>query len=209
LDRAGLVGEDGATHHGVFDIAYLRCIPNIIIATPSNETELRNLLYTAQLDLKLPMAIRYPRGRGIQKEWETPFEEVEIGKARCLQQGDRIAVLSIGNMLQNATKAIKKVKNEMIGHYDMRFVKPLDEEVLHSVFKSYKAVITIEDGVVTGGFGSAVLEFAAKHDYKAKIRNLGLPDEFIEQGNIDELQEIAKINVQYIEEEIVSLVQNL
>ena len=112
-------------------------------------------------------------------------------------------------MLQNATKAIKKVKNEMIGHYDMRFVKPLDEEVLHSVFKKYKAVITLEDGVVTGGFGSAVLEFAAKHDYKAKIRNLGLPDEFIEQGNIDELQEIAKINVQYIEEEIVSLVQNL
>ena len=209
LDRAGLVGEDGATHHGVFDIAYLRCIPNIIIAAPSNETELRNLLYTAQLDLKLPMAIRYPRGRGIQKEWETPFEEVEIGKARCLQQGDRIAVLSIGNMLQNATKAIKKVKNEVIGHYDMRFVKPLDEEVLHSVFKKYKAVITLEDGVVTGGFGSALLEFAAKHDYKAKIRNLGLPDEFIEQGNIDELQEIAKINVQYIEEEIVSLVQNL
>ena len=209
LDRAGLVGEDGATHHGVFDIAFLRCIPNIIIAAPSNETELRNLLYTAQLDLKLPMAIRYPRGRGIQKEWETPFEEVEIGKARCLQQGDRIAVLSIGNMLQNATKAIKKVKNEMIGHYDMRFVKPLDEEVLHSVFKKYKAVITLEDGVVTGGFGSAVIEFAAKHDYKAKIRNLGLPDEFIEQGNIDELQEIAKINVQYIEEEIVSLVQNL
>lgn len=139
-----------------FDIAYLRCIPNIIIAAPSNETELRNLLYTAQLDLKLSMAIRYPRGRGVQKEWETPFEEVEIGKARCLQQGDRIAVLSIGNMLQNATKAIKKVKNEMIGHYDMRFVKPLDEEVLHSVFKKYKAIITLEDGVVTGGFGSAV-----------------------------------------------------
>ncbi len=209
LDRAGLVGEDGATHHGVFDIAYLRCIPNIIIAAPSNETELRNLLYTAQLDLKLPMAIRYPRGRGVQKQWETPFEKVKIGKASCLQQGDRIAVLSIGNMVQNATKAIEKVENETIGHYDMRFVKPLDEEVLHSVFKKYQTVITIEDGVVTGGFGSAVLEFAAKHDYKAKIRNLGLPDEFIEQGNIDELQEIAKINVQYIEEEIVSLVQNL
>ncbi|OEY72203.1 1-deoxy-D-xylulose-5-phosphate synthase [Salegentibacter salarius] len=209
LDRAGLVGEDGATHHGVFDIAYLRCIPNIIIAAPSNETELRNLLYTAQLDLRLPMAIRYPRGRGVQKQWETPFEEVEIGKASCLQQGDRIAVLSIGNMVQNATKAIKKVKNETVGHYDMRFVKPLDEEVLHFVFKKYKVVITIEDGVVTGGFGSVVLEFAAKHDYKAKIRNLGLPDEFIEQGNIDELQEIAKINVQYIEEEIVSLIQNL
>ncbi|SKB49304.1 1-deoxy-D-xylulose-5-phosphate synthase [Salegentibacter holothuriorum] len=209
LDRAGLVGEDGATHHGVFDIAYLRCIPNIIIATPSNETELRNLLYTAQLDLKLPMAIRYPRGRGVQKNWESPFEEVRIGKATCLKQGDSIVVLSIGNMVHNVSKAIERIKDEAIGHYDMRFVKPLDKEVLHLVFKKYKAVITIEDGVVTGGFGSAVLEFATKHDYKVKIRNLGLPDEFIEHGNIDELQEIAKINVEYIEEEIVSLLQNL
>jgi 1-deoxy-D-xylulose-5-phosphate synthase len=209
LDRAGLVGEDGATHHGVFDIAYLRCIPNIIIAAPSDETELRNLLYTAQLDLKLPMAIRYPRGRGVKKDWETPFEEIEIGKARCLREGGKIAVLSIGNMAQNAAKAIANIEKEKIGHYDMRFVKPLDAEVLHVVFKNYKAIITIEDGVVTGGFGSAVIEFGAKHDYKAKIRSLGLPDEFIEQGNIDELQEIAKISVKYIEGEIVSLLQNL
>lgn len=209
LDRAGLVGEDGATHHGVFDIAYLRCIPNIIIATPSNETELRNLLYTAQLDLKLPMAIRYPRGRGVQKDWETPFEKVEIGKANCLRQGEKLVILSIGNMAHNASRAIEKIENEAIGHYDMRFVKPVDEEALHSVFKKYKAVVTIEDGVVTGGFGTAVLEFAAKHDYKIKIKNLGLPDKFIEQGSIDELQEIAKINVEYIKEEIASLLQNL
>ncbi|MBZ9629488.1 1-deoxy-D-xylulose-5-phosphate synthase [Salegentibacter sp. LM13S] len=209
LDRAGLVGEDGATHHGVFDIAYLRCIPNIIIAAPSDETELRNLLYTAQLDLKLPMVIRYPRGRGVKTEWETPFEEIEIGKGRCLKGGDKIAVLSIGNMTQNAAKAIENITAEEIGHFDMRFVKPLDEELLHSVFNKYKAIITIEDGAVVGGFGSAILEFAAKHDYKAKIRNLGLPDKFIEQGNIDELQEIAKISVEYIEEEIVALLQNL
>src|SRR6056297_2375114 len=167
LDRAGLVGEDGATHHGVFDISYLRCIPNIIIAAPSNETELRNLLYTAQLDLRLPMAIRYPRGRGVQKNWETPFEKVEIGKARCLQQGASLAVLSIGNMEQNATKAIENIENEAIGHYDMRFVKPLDEEALHTIFEKYKAIITIEDGVVTGGFGTAILEFAAKNNYDA------------------------------------------
>ena len=209
LDRAGLVGEDGATHHGAFDIAYLRCIPNIIIAAPSDETELRNLLYTAQLDLKLPMAIRYPRGRGVKKVWETAFEKIEIGKARCLQQGDRIAVLSIGNMAQNVEKAIKKFSIEKIGHYDMRFVKPLDEELLHHVFKKYKAMITIEDGVVAGGFGSAILEFAAKHDYISKIRTLGLPDKFIEQGKIDELQEIGKISVEYIEEEIGTLLQNL
>ena len=209
LDRAGLVGEDGATHHGVFDIAYLRCIPNIIIATPSNETELRNLLYTAQLGLKLPMAIRYPRGRGVQKVWETPFEEVNIGKASCLREGDDLVILSIGNMVHNARTAIENIKNQNIGHYDMRFVKPLDEEVLHAVFKKYKCILTIEDGVVTGGFGSAVTEFAAKHDYKTKIRNLGVPDQFIEQGKIEELQEIAKINVEYIEEEIVSLLQNL
>ncbi|MBE7641349.1 MULTISPECIES: 1-deoxy-D-xylulose-5-phosphate synthase [Salegentibacter] len=209
LDRAGLVGEDGATHHGVFDIAYLRCIPNLIIATPSNETELRNLLYTAQLGIELPLAIRYPRGRGIQKVWETPFEEVAIGKANCLQEGDDLVVLSIGNMVYNANKAIEKIENKSIGHYDMRFVKPLDEEVLHTIFKKYKYVVTIEDGVVTGGFGSAVTEFAAKHDYKAKIRSLGVPDEFIQQGKIKELQEIAKINVEYIEEVIVSLLQNL
>ncbi len=209
LDRAGLVGEDGATHHGVFDIAYLRCIPNIIIAAPSDETELRNLLYTAQLDLKLPMAIRYPRGRGVKTEWETPFKEIAIGKARCLKEGSKIAVLSIGNMAQNAAKAIENIKTEQIGHFDMRFVKPLDEELLHSLFQKYESFVTIEDGTVVGGFGSAILEFASKHDYKAKIRNLGLPDKFIEQGNINELQEIAKINVEYIEEEIVSLLQNL
>jgi 1-deoxy-D-xylulose-5-phosphate synthase len=209
LDRAGLVGEDGATHHGVFDIAYLRCIPNIIIAAPSDETELRNLLYTAQLDLKLPMAIRYPRGRGVKTNWETPFEKITIGKARSLKEGDKIAVLSIGNMAQNAAKAIESIKTEKIGHFDMRFVKPLDEELLHVLFRKYEAFITIEDGTVVGGFGSAILEFAAKHDYKAKIRNLGLPDNFIEQGNIDELQEIAKISVEYIREEVVSLLQNL
>jgi 1-deoxy-D-xylulose-5-phosphate synthase len=166
-------------------------------------------LYTAQLGLKLPIAIRYPRGRGVEKEWEAPFEEMTIGKGKCLRKGNKVAVLSIGSMTTNVKKAIQRLTTENPSHYDMLFVKPLDETLLHKVFKQYETILTVEDGVVTGGFGSAILEFAARHNYKLKIRVLGIPDEFIEQGNIGELQEIAKINVGNIREEIASLFLNL
>lgn len=207
LDRAGLVGEDGATHHGVFDIAYARAIPNLIIAAPRNEIELRNLLYTAQLGLEAPLIIRYPRGRGVQKEWKVPFEKVEIGKAECLREGSELAVLSIGNMAGNVKKAIAITgDNGKIAHYDMKFVKPLDELLLKSVFRKYSKIITVEDGVIKGGFGSAVLEFAARESYKGDIRLLGVPDEFIEQGSVDQLQEISGINVEGILQNLKSMI---
>ncbi|MCB7482052.1 1-deoxy-D-xylulose-5-phosphate synthase [Christiangramia sediminis] len=209
LDRAGLVGEDGATHHGVFDIAYARPIPNLIIAAPRNETELRNLLYTAQLDLKSPMIIRYPRGRGVLKEWELPFKKVEIGKAECLKEGFEIAVLSLGNMagnVENAIKNLNKTAQEKIAHYDMRFVKPLDKKILNKIFGKFSKIITVEDGVINGGFGSAILEYASNLSYKGDIELLGIPDEFIEQGSVDQLQEIAKINVQGIQQKLESII---
>ncbi len=207
LDRAGLVGEDGATHHGVFDIAYARAIPNLIIAAPRNEIELRNLLYTAQLGLEVPLIIRYPRGRGVQKEWKVPFEKVEIGKAECLREGSELAVLSIGNMAGNVKKAIAITgDNGKIAHYDMKFVKPLDEPLLKIVFRKYSKIITVEDGVIKGGFGSAVLEFAARESYKGDIRLLGVPDEFIEQGSVDQLQEISGINVEGILQNLKSMI---
>ncbi len=207
LDRAGLVGEDGATHHGVFDIAYARAIPNLIIAAPRNEIELRNLLYTAQLGLETPLIIRYPRGRGVQKEWKIRFEKVEIGKAECLREGSELAVLSIGNMAGNVQKAIAITgDNGKIAHYDMKFVKPLDELLLKSVFRKYSKIITVEDGVIKGGFGSAVLEFATRECYKGDIRLLGVPDEFIEQGSVDQLQEISGINVEGILQNLKSMI---
>ena len=189
LDRAGLVGEDGATHHGVFDLAYLRCIPNLIIAVPSNEIELRNLLFTAQKGLKNPIAIRYPRGFGTIMDWQKPFEEIEIGKGICLQKGSKIAVLVIGPILKNAQEAIEKSKvRNTFSLYDMRFVKPLDEELLQTIFKNHEKIITIEDGGISGGFGSAILEFAGKNNYKNDCKILGIPDEFIEHGSVFELQ---------------------
>jgi 1-deoxy-D-xylulose-5-phosphate synthase len=209
LDRAGLVGEDGATHHGVFDIAYLRCIPNLIIAAPSNEVQLRNLLYTAQLNLKNPLAIRYPRGRGVKVEWELPFKEVEIGKGLCLNEGSKIAILSIGPMAANVSEAIQKLEaseKEKFGHYDMVFVKPLDEKLLQNIFRRYKTLITVEDGAVKGGFGSAVLEFASEMDFKGKIKCLGVSDKFIEQGKVTELQEISGISVENILAQLKTLV---
>ena len=196
LDRAGLVGEDGATHHGVFDIAYLRCIPNLIIAAPSNEIELRNMLFTAQKGLKNPIAIRYPRGFGTMIEWQKPFEKIEIGKGICLKKGTKIAVLSIGTMLKTVQKAIEKSKNsDVISLYDMRFVKPLDENLLHDIFKNHEKIITTEDGVISGGFGSAVLEFAAKNNYKIDCKILGIPDEFVEHGSVDQLQHKLHLDV--------------
>ena len=189
LDRAGLVGEDGATHHGVFDLAYLRCIPNLIIFAPRNEIELRNILYTAQLGLKKPIAIRFPRGSGAIKNWQLPFKKIEIGKGICLKEGKNIAFLSIGTISKNTEEAIKlSEKSNEISHYDMRFVKPLDEELLHKVFIKHQTIITIEDGTIKGGFGTSILEFASKNNYKNNINILGIPDEFIEHGSVFNLQ---------------------
>ena len=197
LDRAGLVGEDGATHHGLFDLAYLRAIPNMIVAAPANEIELRQLLYTAQLGIAHPIAIRYPRGRGVANNWQVPFEAIEIGKAVCEKEGENLAILAFGAIIKNAKVALEQIEEE-VGLYNMRFAKPLDETMLHKVFKEYKTIVTLEDGVVKGGFGSAVLEFAAEHNYTNKIKCLGVPDHFIEHGKIDELQEIAGIDVKSI-----------
>lgn len=189
LDRAGLVGEDGATHHGVFDLAYLRAIPNLIVFAPSNEIELRNILYTAQLGLKNPIAIRYPRGTGTIIDWQKSFEKIEIGKGLQLKTGTKKAVLSIGTIAKNVSDAIElSGDSSEIAHYDMRFVKPLDERLLHAVFKNYKTIFTIEDGTIKGGFGAAILEFASKNEYKNKIQVLGIPDNFIEHGSVLELQ---------------------
>lgn len=193
LDRAGLVGEDGATHHGVFDLSYLRCIPNLIIFAPRSEVELRNIMYTAQLGLDGPIAIRYPRGRGVTIDWKQPFSKIDIGKGEQLKKGKKLAVLSIGTMAKNVTEAIK---NRNVSHYDMRFVKPLDETLLHTIFKTYDTIVTVEDNSITGGFGSAILEFAATHNYKNTIKTLGIPDDFIEHGSVDELQKTVGLDVE-------------
>ena len=200
LDRAGLVGEDGATHHGVFDLAYLRCIPNMIVYAPRNEIALRNILYTAQLGLSHPIAIRYPRGRGLVVDWQLPYAQIEIGKAHYLKEGTTIAVLSNGPIGNNVTLALDKMNQpENIAHYDFAFVKPLDEAMLHAIFNEYEMVITIEDGVIKGGFGSAVIEFASQNKYNTEITTLGIPDVFIEQGTIQELQQYCKIDVDSLE----------
>ncbi len=196
LDRAGLVGEDGATHHGVFDLAYLRCVPNMIVYSPLNEIALRNILYTAQLGLNHPIAIRYPRGRGQIVDWQKPYEKIEIGKANCLKKGMKIAILSNGTIGNNVTLALTEIKNpDDFAHYDFAFVKPLDEKLLHSIFKEFENIITIEDGAIKGGFGSAILEFSAQNNYSSNIKILGIPDEFIEQGTVEELQQYCNIDV--------------
>jgi 1-deoxy-D-xylulose-5-phosphate synthase len=202
IDRAGLVGEDGATHHGVFDLAYLRCVPNLIIFAPRNERELRNIMYTAQKGLEHPIAIRYPRGRGVTPNWKSPFEAIEIGTGVQLEQGEDLAILSIGAISNAVTEAIDGLN---CGHYDMRFVKPLDESLLHTIFKTHSTLITIEDGVVNGGFGSAVLEFAATHRYKNDVVVKGIPDKFIEHGAIDSLHEHLGLNADELHKLIKSL----
>ena len=200
LDRAGLVGEDGATHHGVFDIAYLRCIPNMIVYAPMNESDLRNILYTAQLGLQHPIAIRYPRGRGINPDWIQPYQKIEIGKAKELQKGSKVAVLSTGFIGNSVTSALAKIKNtDQFAHFDFAFVKPLDEKLLHGIFNAFQHIITIEDGTVSGGFGSAILEFSATHNYTSSIKTLGIPDEFIEHATIEELQRYCKIDIKSLE----------
>jgi 1-deoxy-D-xylulose-5-phosphate synthase len=201
LDRAGLVGEDGPTHHGCYDIAYFRCIPNIIISAPMNESELRNLMYTAQLEsTDLPFVIRYPRGEGVMPEWRTEMKAIEIGKGRKLKDGKEIAILSLGHPGNFAASAIRELRTEGIdpAHYDMRFAKPLDEELLHEVFTKYKRIVTIEDGTVLGGFGSAILEFMAEHNYKAEVKIMGIPDRIVEHGTPRQLYEEIGIDANSI-----------
>ena len=209
LDRAGLVGEDGATHHGAFDIAALRLIPNLTIASPMNEHELRNLMYTAQLKDKGPFVIRYPRGHGVLTDWRNKFEEIEVGTGRKLKDGDTMAVMSVGPIGNNVAKAIENVEKECDGitvaHYDMRFIKPLDEKLLTEAASKFKYIITVEDGVRKGGFGSAVLEWLSDNNYTTHVTRLGLPDKFVEQGTVSELQHITGIDTDSIAATIKSI----
>ncbi|MBP3778097.1 MAG: 1-deoxy-D-xylulose-5-phosphate synthase [Prevotella sp.] len=202
FDRAGLVGEDGATHHGAFDLAALRPIPNLIISSPMDEHELRRLMYTAQLPDKGPFVIRYPRGGGVLQDWRCPFEEIPIGKGRKLHDGDDIAILSIGPIGNNVTEAIAKLAQETsapsIAHYDMRFLKPIDEDILEEVGQKFSRIITVENGAKKGGLGSAVLEWMNDHGYQPKVVRLGLPDSFVEHGTVTELQHIVGIDAEGI-----------
>ncbi|HLO70530.1 MAG TPA: 1-deoxy-D-xylulose-5-phosphate synthase [Flavipsychrobacter sp.] len=190
LDRAGLVGDDGPTHHGCYDIPYMRCIPNMVVSAPMNEAELRNLMYTAQLDEnQLPFVIRYPRGQGVMPEWRTPMEKIEIGTGRMIQDGEEVAILTIGHPGNFAVKACQQLKTEGFSpaHYDMRFAKPLDEKLLHQIAKRFSKIITVEDGTIVGGFGSAVLEFMAENNYSPEVKMLGIPDRLVEHGKPEEL----------------------
>ena len=204
LDRAGLVGQDGPTHHGAFDLAALRPIPNLIISSPLNEHELRNLMYTAQLDGKGPFVIRYPRGNGILTNWRCPFEEIKVGTGRKLRDGDDVAVLTIGPMGNDVAKVIDEIKELSVAHYDMRFLKPLDENILHEVGKKFRRIVTVENGVRKGGLGSAVLEWMSDHDYDVKITRMGLPDQFVEHGTIDQLREIIGLDNESIKKAILN-----
>ncbi len=207
LDRAGLVGEDGATHHGVFDLAYLRCIPNLVIFAPRNAIELRNIMYTVQKGIDSPIAIRYPRGRGKLLNWKKPFKEIEIGKGECIKEGNTVAILSIGTTANTVSNVIdNNPQFKDIGHYDMRFVKPLDGFLLKTLFKKYKAIISIEDGTIIGGFGSAVLEFANANNHKNKIEILGIKDQFSEHGTISELKLINEIDEKSIQKKLTDLI---
>jgi 1-deoxy-D-xylulose-5-phosphate synthase len=189
MDRGGLAGADGATHHGAFDIAYMRCIPNLVVSAPMNEEELRNLMFTAQLENAGPFCIRYPRGNGVMVDWKTPMKAIEVGTGRKIKDGEEVAILTIGHIGNYAVQACEMLAEEGLnpGHYDMRFVKPLDEKMLHEVFSKYKKIITVEDACVTGGFGTAIAEFMLDNGYAASIKRLGIPDKFIEHGEQMEL----------------------
>jgi 1-deoxy-D-xylulose-5-phosphate synthase len=209
LDRGGLVGDDGATHHGVFDLAYMRNIPNMIVSAPMNEEELRNLMFTAQHRNLGPFSIRYPRGRGVLVDWKKPFREIPVGKGKMLRKGTDIAILSIGHIGNLVADAINRLEKEHISvaHYDMRFVKPLDEELLQKVFKQFKQVITVEDGIMSGGFGSAVIEFMCDHGYTTQVKRLGVPDRFIDHGTQQELYKVCGYDVEGIIETVKTLVK--
>ncbi len=207
LDRAGVAGADGPTHHGAYDIAFMRCIPNMVVSSPMNERELRNLMYTAQMDGNGPFSIRYPRGQGVMPEWKLPFEKIEIGKGRTVKEGEDIAILTFGPIGNNAVDACNILEHEELSpaHYDMRFAKPLDEELLHKIFKKFKKIITVEDGCLMGGFGSAVLEFMADNNYSAKIVRLGIPDKIIEHGEQPQLYKECGYGTEAIADSVRSL----
>jgi len=208
LDRAGLVGEDGPTHHGCYDIAFFRCIPNMIIAAPMNEQELRNLMFTAQLpSTNLPFVIRYPRGEGVMVDWKKPFEELTIGKGRKLKDGKDIAILSFGHPGNFAQTAIRQLRIDGIdpAHYDIRFIKPLDEALLHEVFQNYDKIVTVEDGTIVGGVGAAILEFMNAHGYQSQIKILGIPDTIVEHGSLKELQHECHYDANAIAEAVKTL----
>ena len=207
LDRAGVVGDDGPTHHGCYDIAYMRCIPNMIIAAPMNEQELRNMMYTAQLDEnEMPYVIRYPRGEGVMPIWQTPFEKMTTGKGVLVQEGEEIAILSIGHPGNFVISACQELENQGVKptHFNMRFIKPLDETIMHHVGKNYKKVITIEDGTVVGGFGSACLEFFAAHNYQVEVKILGIPDRLVEHGKPAELHKECGYDKDSIVETVIN-----
>ncbi len=208
LDRGGLVGADGATHHGAYDLAYMRCIPNMVVSAPMNEEELRNLMFSAQLEGKGPFTIRYPRGNGVMTDWKTPFKEIKTGKGRKITNGEDIAILSIGHPGNFAQEAIAKMSDSgiSIAHYDMRFVKPLDEMLLHEIFSKFKKIITIEDGCIMGGFGSAIIEFMVDQKYQSEVVRLGIPDEYIHHGTQEELWDECGFDVAAIIKTIEKLV---
>ncbi len=209
IDRAGLVGEDGPTHHGVFDLAYLRLVPNMIIFAPLNELELRNIMYTAQLGLKNPIAIRYPRGRGFITDWKQKFESIEIGKGELITEGNKIAILSVGTIGESIKNVVKAFSKNEIAHYNMRFVKPLDEDLLHQIYQKFDKIITVEDGTILGGFGSAIIEFANMNNYNNVIlKRLGIPDKFITQGTIQELYQQVGLDEKSIRKSIKTLLNN-
>ena len=206
LDRAGLVGEDGATHHGVFDMAALRPIPHLTIAAPMDERELRRLMYTAQLPNKGTFVIRYPRGRGVHTDWKCPLEEIKVGTGRRLRSGKDLAILSIGPVGNDVEKVLESLGSlYSIAHYDMRFVKPLDETLLEEVGKHFQKIITIEDGIRMGGFGSAVLEWFNDHGYDIQVKRMGIPDQFVEHGSVDELKALTGIDTAHIQHTIQDL----
>ncbi len=210
LDRAGVVGDDGPTHHGCYDIAYMRCVPNMIVSSPMNEAEMRNLMYTAQLDsTHHPFVIRYPRGEGVMPEWRTEMKEIKIGTGRKLKDGQDIAILSFGHPGNFAAAAIRDLKNDGLNpaHYDMRFAKPLDEQLLHEVFSRYEKIITVEDGTVKGGFGSAILEFMNEHHYRVEIKILGIPDRLVEHGTPKELHRECGYDTEAIKDTVLVMMK--
>jgi 1-deoxy-D-xylulose-5-phosphate synthase len=212
IDRGGLVGADGATHHGFFDMAFMRSIPNMVVSAPMDEIELRNLMFTAQLEKNsFPFSIRYPRGRGVFTDWKKPFVELEIGKARQISEGNDLAILSIGHPGTDVASVVRKLAKEniLISHYDMRFVAPIDTDLLHSVFKKFHYIITVEDGVLKGGFGSSVIEFMSDNGYNSEVRRLGIPYFFVEHGTQEELYRECGYDAEGIELAIREIILKL
>ncbi len=212
LDRAGFAGADGPTHHGAYDIAYFRCLPNMIVAAPMNESELRNLMYTAQLPRKeRAFSIRYPRGQGVKPDWRTPMEAIQIGSGRKIREGEELAILSFGHVGNYAVEVCERLAklNIEVGHFDMRFAKPLDEQLLHEIFSQYKKILTVEDGSIQGGFGSAIIEFMSDHNYSAEIKRLGIPDRIVEHGEQHELHKECGFDPDGIERAVVTMLESV